>query len=148
MLALVSFSSTINSFIRGDITEEEMWSARMFFSCGREHALPDDPNQVGYEAAWSNKEKGIPAHAEMTEPFMTMSVSLVDDKNQDKVRRFQELLRQADQEGRVEYRIGNQFGKILQLPPDWTVSHMNGRRFNAGEYQEEHRQIHGEYVPE
>lgn len=99
---VISSTSAILGFLRGHLTEEDLKEAKLLFSCSPLHVLT--PGLVPMEATWANVEKSHVYGNNGSE----IPIDNVDEALQSKVRRFIELIHQADDENRVRWRIGNQ----------------------------------------
>lgn len=108
MKYLSSLTATLLAFIRGTITAEDIQQGIMFFGASASHALT--PGQVPFEATWANRE--LPHVYDCDVP---VTLEAVDPANRDKVSRFLELIRVADQENRVCWQDGHQWHRVEQL---------------------------------
>jgi hypothetical protein len=96
-VAVVSWTNAVKGILQGKYALDDFDDAHFYFGCSRSHVLCDD--QVPYESTWENKE--LPRHS----TSQRCCLDKVDPANQIIVLFLLNVVRKAEEEGRVTWKI-------------------------------------------
>lgn len=131
-----SFTTTLLAFLRGEITSEDIQSARFCFNCAVKHALPWTEyaydachDKIAYEAGWvvprnerDHKVSLTPTHFRYGRHLI--NITDLPQEYHIKARAWNTLMHQAEDEGRLFFSLNqfkgsrysdDKFGQVLKV---------------------------------
>ena len=136
MRHMISMTGTLKGYVDGEVELADLKLGTFYFGCASEHLGPD-PEHVPYEATWQNTELPSvydPEH--MADPnHALVSLDKVDAGMRDRVQTFCALVREADEDHRVHWKVGNYPDLVSKLARAAHAARRRGRIWYQGSWR-------------
>lgn len=120
---VVSWTNTVVHLLKGAFNLNDLQDVVFNFSCKKEHVLNE--MSLPFEATWANET--LPR----ADRRSNILIDHVDQDKRERVLALISLIKQADEEGRVNWGTGNQLEFLEALPPNTPVIY-DGIKTTAG----------------